>query len=85
MRLQLPVTGTNEKKSGVWFEGYTPYYTAGIWSGEDENKKVEVSGYHVRIWKKIMMQVHAYSKHNQGRFKNPRNIRKSGPQVARSL
>ena len=68
------VTGTNEKKSGVWFEGYTPYYTAGIWSGEDENKKVEVSGYHVRIWKKIMMQVHAYSKHSQGKFKKPANI-----------
>ena len=65
------VTGTNEKKSGVWFEGYTPYYTAGIWSGEDENKKVEVSGYHIRIWKKIMMQVHAYSKHSQGKFKKP--------------
>lgn len=68
------VTGTNEKKSGVWFEGYTPYYTAGIWSGEDENKKVEVSGYHIRIWKKIMMQVHAYSKHSQGKFKKPANI-----------
>ncbi len=68
------VTGTNEKKSGVWFEGYTPYYTAGIWSGEDENKKVEVSGYHIRIWKKVMMQVHAYSKHSQGKFKKPANI-----------
>lgn len=68
------VTGTNEKKSGVCFEGYTPYYTAGIWSGEDENKKVEVSGYHIRIWKKIMMQVHAYSKHSQGKFKKPANI-----------
>lgn len=68
------VTGSNEKKSGVWFEGYTPYYTAGIWSGEDENKKVETSGYHVNIWKKIMMQVHAYSKHSQGKFKKPANI-----------
>lgn len=68
------VTGTNEKKTGVWFEGYTPYYTAGIWSGEDENKKVETSGYHVNIWKKIMMQVHAYSKHSQGKFKKPANI-----------
>ena len=42
--------------------GYTPYYTAGIWSGCDDNQKISAIGsstsYHKRIWKQIMARAH---------------------------
>lgn len=68
------VKGTNSDNAGYWFEGYTPYYTAGIWSGEDEGTKVASSDYYIKIWKMIMDQIHAYSKISLGDFTKPENI-----------
>ena len=53
-------TGTTSKNNDVWFVGYTPYYTAGIWGGYDNNHKL-VKGetsYHKVIWKKVMSRIH---------------------------
>lgn len=53
-------TGSTSDYNDVWFVGFTPYYTAGIWSGYDENKSqtgVERS-YHRALWGKIMTRVH---------------------------
>ena len=53
-------TGTTFKNNDVWFVGYTPYYTAGIWGGYDNNHKL-VKGetsYHKVIWKKVMSRIH---------------------------
>ena len=54
-------TGTTSDNRDVWFVGYTPYYTAGIWAGYDNNhelssKKGE-TGYHKKIWKAVMSRL----------------------------
>ncbi|MBQ5952115.1 MAG: penicillin-binding protein [Lachnospiraceae bacterium] len=51
-------SGTTTSNNDLWFVGFSPYYTAGIWSGYDENKSLPSSGYHKRIWKRIMERVH---------------------------
>ncbi len=52
-------TGTTTNKYDLWFAGYTPYYTATIWSGYDNNnEKQSDSSYHKVLWKKIMSRVH---------------------------
>lgn len=51
-------TGTTSSSYDLWFCGYTPYLTASIWTGYDENK--ELSGdqsYHKRLWADIMGQI----------------------------
>ena len=81
-------SGTTSRSNDIWFVGYTPYYTAGIWSGFDENQKLseEDSGtsYHKIIWKKIMTKVHDSQKLKNVEFTKPSDIetavicRKSG-------
>lgn len=67
--INMPVagkTGTTSDYNDIWFTGYTPYYTAGIWSGYDENKSQtrtatgnsNASSYHKNLWSKIMTRVH---------------------------
>ncbi len=52
-------TGTTTNKYDLWFAGYTPYYTATIWSGYDNNnEKQSNSSYHKTLWRKIMERVH---------------------------
>lgn len=53
-------TGSTSDYNDVWFVGYTPYYTAGIWSGYDENKPQTGSQrrYHRALWGKIMSRIH---------------------------
>lgn len=53
-------TGTTSKNNDVWFVGYTPYYTAGIWAGFDNNHKLGrgETSYHKTIWKKVMSRIH---------------------------
>lgn len=33
-------SGTTTSNNDIWFVGFTPYYTAGIWSGCDDNQKI---------------------------------------------
>lgn len=57
---KMPVagkTGTTTNSVDVWFCGYTPYYTASIWSGFDVNYTVSNSKHRI-IWRKIMETVH---------------------------
>ena len=55
-------SGTTSDNNDIWFVGYTPYYTAGVWSGCDENQKITAIGsstsYHKKIWRKIMSRAH---------------------------
>ena len=54
-------TGTTEHTTDLWLSAYTPYYTASIWVGYDENKSMEHiwdQSWHMRLWKNIMERVH---------------------------
>ncbi len=57
-------TGTTSSSYDLWFCGYTPYLTASIWTGYDDNK--ELAGdqaYHERLWSKIMSQINTLKKY----------------------
>ncbi len=53
-------SGSTTDNNDVWFVGYSPYYTCGIWSGYDRGRTL-VSGqsYHKDIWTNIMKRIHA--------------------------
>lgn len=52
-------SGTTTSGSDVWFIGYSPYYTCGIWSGYDDSKVLSTgTEYHKTIWQKIMARIH---------------------------
>lgn len=51
-------SGTTSSNNDSWFVGYTPYYTAGIWMGYDNNGTI-TGGPVIRvIWQKIMARIH---------------------------
>lgn len=51
-------TGTTSNAYDLWFCGYTPYLTASIWTGFDENKELAFSQiYHETLWAKIMNRI----------------------------
>lgn len=51
-------TGTTSNNYDFWFCGYTPYYTASIWTGYDYNTSFDnEDDYHKVIWAKIMEQI----------------------------
>lgn len=59
--LNMPIagkTGTTSDNNDVWFAGFTPYYTACIWSGYDNNKTQTNTSYHKIIWRDVMEQIH---------------------------
>ncbi len=55
-------SGTTTSNNDIWFVGFTPYYTAGIWAGCDDNQKLTAqnggTSFHKQIWRKIMTRVH---------------------------
>lgn len=60
---QAGKTGTTNDWKDLWFVGYTPYYTAGIWLGYDDNisMKGRISysySEHKTLWKNIMDEIH---------------------------
>lgn len=50
-------TGTTTNDYDLWFSGYTPYLTATIWCGYDENAKLSDGSYHERMWSKIVTRI----------------------------
>lgn len=67
-------TGTTSNNSDFWFEGYTPYYTAGIWTGYDSELSQENGSYHKKMWKQIMDRVHKVKKCKERSFERPSGI-----------
>ncbi len=59
-------TGTTSNYKDAWFCGFTPYYSAAVWMGYDQNEVLKspsggyVTGgnYPARLWKDIMANVH---------------------------
>jgi len=59
--INMPIagkTGTTSDNNDLWFAGYTPYYTASIWSGYDSNLSQTSRSYHKIIWRDIMERIH---------------------------
>ena len=53
-------TGTSGNNLDKSFIGYTPYYTAGIWCGYDNNKPIgSLSKTHLEIWDDVMTEIHS--------------------------
>jgi len=52
-------TGTTSENYDRWFVGYTPYYTAAVWTGYEQNEKMTTKGNPaLRLWNKVMERVH---------------------------
>ena len=52
-------SGSTTSNNDIWFEGYTPYYTCGVWAGYDDTLSFGGGqSFHKEIWKTVMDQVH---------------------------
>lgn len=59
--INMPVagkTGSTSDYKDLWFAGYSPYYTASIWSGFDNPMSQENRSYQQIIWRTIMERIH---------------------------
>lgn len=70
-------TGTTSNDIDLWFEGFTPYYTAGIWGGWDLNKNQENTTYHKMLWKTLMEKIHQSKGLKNVEFEIPSSIKKA--------
>ncbi|BCN30038.1 transglycosylase domain-containing protein [Anaeromicropila herbilytica] len=73
--ISMPIagkTGTTSDENDLWFSGFTPYYTATIWTGYDNNGSLTDTTYHKVIWRTIMEKVNA--KLQTKSFKMPDSI-----------
>ena len=67
------INGYSEGFRDLWFVGYTPYFTAGIWVGFDDDRPQEnISTNHIDIWNKIISKIHKNYKY--ATFKKSENI-----------
>ncbi|MCR4674213.1 MAG: PBP1A family penicillin-binding protein [Lachnospiraceae bacterium] len=51
-------SGTTTKDRDTVFCGYTPYYTASIWGGYDDNSPQSSTVYSKNIWREVMSRIH---------------------------
>ena len=80
---KMPVagkTGTSTKNNDLWFVGYTPYYTAGIWTGYDNNfDQAANKTYHQNLWRNIMEEIHSSKQLENVAFPMPDSIEQFQP------
>lgn len=77
VNLDIPVagkTGTAHDNYDLWFAGFTPYYTASIWSGFDNNFTQTDSSYYRYLWRNIMEEVHRVKGCEATTFELPASI-----------
>lgn len=75
--IDMPIagkTGTTSDSIDLWFAGYTPYYTASIWSGYDNNLTQSNTTYHKIIWRDIMERIHKENDLESVQFTKPDSI-----------
>ena len=53
-------TGTSQNSCDLWLAAYTPYLTASIWTGFDDQQPMEHlnQSFHNRLWKAVMSRIH---------------------------
>jgi penicillin-binding protein 1A len=62
-------TGTNQDLKGVFFAGFTPYYTASVWIGHDRLQSLSnatAGRFAAPLWSKVMEPIH--KEHNPKPF-----------------
>jgi penicillin-binding protein 1A len=70
MRIDIPIagkTGTSNRTRDLGFSGFTPYFTASIWMGNDDNLMMSsgtvrgmapANQFHGPLWRNIMQEIH---------------------------
>jgi penicillin-binding protein 1A len=63
LRGQIPIagkTGTSQSNRDLGFAGFTPYFTAAIWMGNDNETPLHTRAreFHTPLWRVIMEEVH---------------------------
>ena len=74
-KVKMPVagkTGTTSDNKDLWFVGYTPYLTAGIWGGFDQNESQTSTSFHKIMWREIMQKIS--KKMDYKKFEKPASI-----------
>jgi len=51
-------TGTTSESFDRWFVGYTPYYTAAVWTGYAIPAKMDSGNRSIDLWQMVMNKVH---------------------------
>lgn len=68
-------TGTTTDTRDLWFSGYTPYLTASVWGGYDDNKDMTGMGsFHLTIWRKVMQRIHDTYDYENVAFEMPKTV-----------
>ena len=72
-------TGTTTSRRDLWFVGYTPYYTAAVWTGYDQQERLSSSlgNPSTGLWRQVMSAVHqnlAYKDFTQPDSSNLRTV-----------
>ena len=66
-------TGTTTSNNDKWFVGYSPYYTAAVWVGYDQQERIPSNSYlAARLWKQVMEPLHANLENTS--FQTPDNL-----------
>lgn len=76
-QISMPIagkTGTTSSNNDLWFVGYTPYFTAGIWGGYDNNKSLTDTSFHKNLWRTAMQKLHIELGKEYVEFEKPKNI-----------
>jgi penicillin-binding protein 1A len=75
--IKMPIagkTGSTSDYNDLWFSGFSPYYTATVWSGFDNNRTQTDKTYNRVIWKTIMEQIHIQKGLDTKEFTMPDSI-----------
>jgi penicillin-binding protein 1A len=75
--IDMPVagkTGSTSDYNDLWFSGYTPYYTATIWAGFDNNRSQTERTFNRVIWRTIMERIHIAKGLEKKSFTMPNSI-----------
>lgn len=67
-------TGTATNNNDFWFAGYTPYYTAAVWTGYDNNFNQYNKKYQQDLWRNIMEEIHSSKQLENKIFEKPDSI-----------
>lgn len=74
-KINMPIagkTGTTTGDNDAWFSGYTPYYTASIWGGYDNNGDIGSTNFTKDLWRTIMERINEGLKTKS--FKMPSSV-----------